>query len=288
MGQCNFAILEAVPSVITPSNTAVYYSSTNSYICASGTVSVGGFLGVAGFVGRIISVNHSDVMIASHDAMTHLFMTSPQCPCDGFLKIQLYLQKDIPLQVTNSCDWPGELTCPSACAGLDEVAVTNLVVCISAAQVDCIVFVPHLDECKNQIWGLMCGRADCYFIQSTLLFGEDIDQYFFTNLPANQYSITHSLPQDKPPSAFTERILELLYFITHQNTKLLTCTVKIPSKVDSKFFLPRESFEHISNQPQQCQKLFCFHLAKLRQSNASIIQICLWSLLRSQQPNPLL
>jgi len=185
------------------------------------------------------------VAISSLDAPTHPFIT---CSSDGLLKVQLYIEKANHLHVTNSSDWPGELICPSACAGLSEVAATNLVVWISPAQVDCLVFVPHLDECKHQIWGPMCGRAHCHFIQSTLLFGENTDQYFFANLPANQYSISHGFPQEKPPSTFTERILESLYVITRQNTKLLTRTAKMPSKVDSKFFLPRESFEYISNQ----------------------------------------
>jgi hypothetical protein len=108
----------------------------------------------------------------------------------------------------------------------------------------------------------MCSWADCYFIQSTLLFGEDIDQCIFSNLPANQYSINHGLPQEKPPSTFTECILELLYIVTRQNTKLLTRTAKMPSKVDSKFFLPRESFEHISNQLSTMSEAILFSSRK--------------------------
>ncbi|KAL3801543.1 hypothetical protein HJC23_000981 [Cyclotella cryptica] len=58
IGQCNFAILEAVPSVISPSNIALYCSSTASYLCAGDAISVREFSCVPSFVGRIIAVHH--------------------------------------------------------------------------------------------------------------------------------------------------------------------------------------------------------------------------------------
>ena len=76
----------------------------------------------------------------------------------------------------------------------------------------------------------MSGRSGTYFVKSQILYGNN----------ANKYSALYGNAQ--PPDS---RILEAIFAINRENSKLLIKAGKMASTIHSSFFFPAEAFHYI-------------------------------------------
>jgi hypothetical protein len=119
------------------------------------------------------------------------------------------------------------------CAGLFEAAPTNCLTWVLICQIQDIVFVPHVNQCIQQLFGPLCGSSKTFYISHRVVFEQESNNFQFVSLSNDEYAAFRftSTSSSPLPSTYTERTFETLKEVTTANAKLLVKCRKLASSV---------------------------------------------------------
>jgi hypothetical protein len=167
----------------------------------------------------------------------------------SYLLIQLYITSNQLSVLDESVALPnifGEDVL-RACHGLNHVASTNLTIWICTAQVTHFAPCIHVDDCDNQTYGALHGRAKCCYIQSSVTFTDNGEGAIVANTPLQHYDAFGPGTKVDQPLVITEteREVEERATVSRYSKKLLTKKGKIGGTSTQTIPMSRGGWESI-------------------------------------------
>ena len=250
-GCFTFTVCAEFPSAVFPSPLAAFSSTVCAYITSGDSVEIASsFEGASPiFFGRVLSVSTSPHCTRYESSIQiHPFIERNPTVDDVFILVQWFITNTS--ETTNTIEaWPHT---PAAtlrsCAGLSEAAPTNCLIWVSIRQIQDIVFMPHVNQCIQQLFGPLCGRSKTFYVRHRVVFEAESNTFQFVSLSIEDYGAfrftsTSSFPF---PSTYTERMFETLQKVTTANAKLLMKCGELASSVHTSFPMSLEGWRYIS------------------------------------------
>ncbi len=147
---------------------AVHVQQLGSFLSAGDTVRISAYEHCPSIIGRIIDIVEPSLNtdISRHPYIDVNYQHQGN---EKFVAIQLYL-------VRNNCDthqqfWPPIHSAAQRRATIQiaEAARSNLVVLAYSRQITDIVWIPHIHDCVNHVYGSVVGRDNTYYLRYQVL-----------------------------------------------------------------------------------------------------------------------